>query len=84
MTANYENLTKYLKSTELTNNMIRLTFSQIEEIIGEALPKEASEFRTWWSNQRNTSEPQKSAWLDAGFIVIKTKFSESYVDFLKV
>ena len=84
MTAHYENLTTYLKTTELSNNMIRLKFEQIEEIIGDVLPQEAHELRTWWSNQKKDSDSQKSGWLDAGFIVIKTKFSENYVDFLKI
>jgi hypothetical protein len=84
MTANYKNLTTYLESADLVNNAIRLTFEKIEEIIGDELPAEAHEFRTWWSNQKSANEPQKSGWLDAGFIVIKAKFSENYIDFLKI
>jgi len=82
--ANYDNLRDYLRSAELSDNMIRLTFGQIEEIIGEKLPQSAHELRTWWSNQKNVNEPHKNGWLDAGFMVIKVKFSEDYVDFLKI
>jgi hypothetical protein len=84
MAANYKKLTEYLKSSELKDNTIRLTFKQIEEIIGDALPNEAREFRTWWSNQKSSDSPQKSGWLDAGFIIIKTKFNEDYVELLKI
>jgi hypothetical protein len=48
---------------------LRLTFVQIEEVLGRKLPASARRFNAWWSNHsgRSARHSQKRAWLDAGF-----------------
>ncbi len=45
---------------------IRLTFAEIEKIVGDTLPESATKHaEAWWSNNRDHS--QAIAWLDAGY-----------------
>jgi hypothetical protein len=48
---------------------IRLTFSEIEEILGRPLPPSAYKFSAWWGNEssRKAGHTQAMAWLQAGF-----------------
>lgn len=49
--------------------IVRLTFAEIEEVLGRKLPASARKFTSWWSNDscRRAGHSQKRAWLDAGF-----------------
>lgn len=48
---------------------IRLTFSEIEGILGRPLPPSAYKFSAWWGNEssRKAGHTQAMAWLQAGF-----------------
>jgi hypothetical protein len=48
---------------------IRLTFSEIEAILGRPLPPSAYKFSAWWGNEssRKAGHTQAMAWLQAGF-----------------
>ena len=60
----YEPLAIFLKKQGTKE--IRMTFEQIERLIGSKLPASASEHRAWWSNNPSNSVITK-AWLDAGY-----------------
>jgi hypothetical protein len=60
----YEPLAEFLNSQPM--NEVRMTFEQIERVIGGKLPASAKNHRAWWSNNPNNSVMTK-AWLDAGF-----------------
>jgi hypothetical protein len=60
----YEPLTRFLKIQQTRE--IRMSFEQIERVIGAKLPASARHHRAWWSNNPNNSVMTK-AWLDAGF-----------------
>jgi hypothetical protein len=45
---------------------VPVTFSDIEKVIGEKLPRSAYVHRPWWSNNPSNSAMTK-VWLDAGF-----------------
>jgi hypothetical protein len=60
----YEPLSEFLRKQGRTE--IRMTFDQIEKLIGSKLPASASEHRAWWSNNPSNSVITK-AWLDAGY-----------------
>lgn len=51
-----------------TNSSIKLTFSEIEQIMGQNLPNAAYLNKSWW---KKTKAPAKHfhAWLDAGYYV---------------
>ena len=46
--------------------VIRMSFEQIERIIGEDLPPSARHHRAWWSNNQSNSVMTR-AWREAGF-----------------
>jgi uncharacterized protein YcbX len=48
---------------------VRLTFAEIEEVLGRKLPPSARKFTSWWSNESSmkAGRTQARAWLDPGF-----------------
>lgn len=60
----YEPLTLFLRRQ--TRDEVRMTFADIEKIIGDKLPSSAAHHRAWWSNNPSNSVMTK-AWLAAGF-----------------
>ncbi|WP_426616076.1 DUF7662 domain-containing protein [Bradyrhizobium sp. McL0616] len=48
---------------------VRLTFAEIEAILGRPLPASAHKFSAWWGNEssRKAGHTQSKAWLLAGF-----------------
>ena len=61
----YHLLHDYLRSLT-QDEPIRLTFDEIETIIGDSLPPSARASRAWWANSLT---PQGKAWLAAGWLV---------------
>ena len=59
----YEPLTQILQNQP--GSAVRLSFAQIEQIVGFKLPVAAQQERAWWSNARSDTEDK--AWLAAGF-----------------
>jgi hypothetical protein len=58
-----------IKLESLQERTIRLTFSEIEALLGRPLPASASKFSAWWGNEssRKAGHTQAMAWLNAGF-----------------
>jgi hypothetical protein len=75
----YEKLTEWLK-----NPTVALTFSEIEQIIGDKLPEAATKYRPWWANERNAQSRQCKYWLDAGWEVGKVDLKGRMVLFRKM
>src|SRR5437667_9522887 len=57
----YDRLTAWLR--EQTDDVVELTFADLEGLVGH-LPPSAIAHRPWWRN--NAEHPQASAWLAAG------------------
>ncbi len=66
----YDALSDYLKKQKLPEFV--LSFEQVEEIIGAALPS-AAQHASWWETLRSPQErmPQREACLAAGFIATR-------------
>jgi hypothetical protein len=64
---------------------IRLTFSEIEAILGRKLPASAFKFTAWWSNEISLklAHSQARAWLHAGFRA-KASIRRRVVEFHRV
>ena len=60
----YEPLLDFLRKQKVKE--LRMTFEQIEKVIGEKLPPKAQHHRAWWSNSP-INNVMTRAWLDAGF-----------------
>lgn len=65
MSKKYDALGQYLKS-RAAQSEVRLTFTEIEEIIGSELPSSAYDHRPWWSNNPSNNVMTR-IWLAAGF-----------------
>jgi hypothetical protein len=51
---------------EQNTDEVRMSFAEIEGVIGAKLPPSAHKHRPWWSNNASNSAMTK-VWLDAGF-----------------
>jgi len=60
----YEPLAQFLRKQHADE--VRLTFGDIERIVGTKLPPSAHKQRAWWSNNPDNSVMTK-VWLAAGF-----------------
>ena len=60
----YQPLTIHLRAQR--GDQVRMSFSEIERVIGAKLPNSADSHRAWWSNNP-TNNVMTQAWLDAGF-----------------
>jgi hypothetical protein len=66
----YDALRDYLREQKLAE--LVLSFEQVEEIIGFALPR-AAQRASWWETLRSPQEkmPQREACLEAGFVATR-------------
>ena len=60
----YEPLAEFLKKQPTSE--VRMSFTEIERVIGGKLPPKAQHHRAWWSNSPSNNVMTK-AWLKAGF-----------------
>lgn len=60
----YEPLTEFLRNQH--SGEVRMTFEQIEHVIGRKLPPVAQRHRAWWSNSPSNNVMTR-AWIEAGF-----------------
>jgi hypothetical protein len=60
----YQPLTEFLRRQ--SGGVVRMSFDQIERVIGAKLPPSATHHRAWWSNNADNNVMTK-AWKDAGF-----------------
>jgi len=60
----YESLSQFLASAQGATK--RLSFAEIERILGFKLPKSAYKHEAWWSNNA-TGHSHARAWLEAGW-----------------
>ncbi len=73
----YYPLYKYL-SAQSQEDVCKLSFAEVEEIIDNSLPPSAYKTRAWWANTRTT---QSASWLDAEWVVDYVNFLEKWVVF---
>nr|PZN03404.1 MAG: hypothetical protein DIU66_07545 [Bacillota bacterium] len=73
----YYPLEEYLMSCG--SSCVKLSFEDLEKIIGDSLPPSASKHRTWWANGGHV---QAFAWLRAGYKVEEVSLGD-YVVFVK-
>jgi hypothetical protein len=60
----YEPLTEFLRRR--SEAVVRMSFDEIERVIGAKLPPSATRHRAWWSNNPENNVMTR-AWRDAGF-----------------
>jgi hypothetical protein len=60
----YDSLGHFLADNEF--NEVRMTFEDIEKVLGFELPERSQHIRAWWSNNPSNNVMTK-AWLAAGY-----------------
>lgn len=78
----YISLARYLQGQPADVEAIELTFTQIEELIGDPLPPSARRHRAAWANDP-ASRPQAQQWLDAGWRVSRANLDEERIIFVR-
>ncbi len=77
----YAPLRAYLKFRSAFTDSVKLSFPQIDGIIGDNLPMEAYRSEKWWAN--STYSVHARCWLEAGWETIEVNLKEGYVIFRK-
>ncbi len=79
----YANLANHLQGQK--SERLRLTFADIELLIGDSLPESARKYDAWWANSRTAdSHTWAHLWLRAGWEKTAVSFSEGWVEFRRV
>ncbi len=81
----YESLRVYLAGQH-ERFSLRLTFEEIEAILGRTLPDEAYRSSGWWDNEADSATRQSGAWLEAGFgvdAVVHESDTSGWVGFVR-
>lgn len=76
----YAPLTGYLSSSGM--DYILMTFAEVEEVIGDKLPRSAFEYRPWWSNNPS-NHVNAYSWLRAGYKTADVDMVERKLAFRK-
>jgi hypothetical protein len=74
----YEPLPQFLSST--TGSLRRMSFFEIERILGFKLPKSAYKHEAWWSNNE-TGHSHARAWLAAGWRTMEVDLAGRKITF---
>lgn len=74
----YETFTTYLNSSE--QGKIRLSFSQVETILGFKIGRSPRNYRAWWANGCHS---HANAWTDAGYKVEAVNLVNEWTVFRK-
>jgi hypothetical protein len=79
--AKYDPLGEWLlNQREEGESRVRVTFADVEAILGQPLPPSAREHRSWWAND-STSHRQSMTWLAAGWQVQDVDLAGEEVEF---
>ena len=76
----YAPLTGYLSSSGM--DYIPMTFAEVEEVIGDKLPRSAFQYRPWWSNNPS-NHVNADSWLRAGYKTADVDMAECKLAFRK-
>jgi len=79
--SSYEPLRAHLASRP--EPVVRLTFSQIESVLGRTLPASARKYRPWWANEQGGTHVHARAWLDAGRKTSRVDLNGGTVEFVR-
>jgi hypothetical protein len=77
----YLPLEAWFRNQPTTVEQIKLTFAQIEEILGSSLPGSATKLQTWWTNVEPKIQSHRTAWLNNGWLVTEFDQQAHWVKF---
>jgi len=77
----YAPLAKFLGDSARSEGTAILSFAQIEDLMGKALPVSSRKHRSWWGN--DSYHVQSAAWRAAGWRVFRVDLSRQVVTFIR-
>ena len=77
----YDPLLHYLVRNDSLH--LKLSFREIERILGTSLPQSARRHNAWWSNEQNGRHVQAASWLEAGYRTENLDFNSGTIWFRK-
>jgi hypothetical protein len=77
----YHVLSEHLRA--LKSEQWSAQFSDIEEVLGFALPVSASTYQAWWANQSDPGHSQCNAWMSVGWRTQDVSISNQRVTFVR-
>jgi len=83
MADKYGPLEQHLRNLPTSQDVVTLTFERIEQILNDTLPLSAHEDSSWWSNQKQGTNVESLAWMDAGWMVENVDLREQRVRFVR-
>ena len=83
MADKYGPLEQHLRNLPTSQDVVTLTFERIEQILNDTLPQSAHEDSSWWSNQKQGTNVESLAWMDAGWMVENVDLREQRVRFVR-
>lgn len=79
----YLPLEDWFRKQPATKKQIKLTFDQVEAILGNPLPKSATKLQTWWTNVQPRIQSHRTAWLNNGWMVAEFDQQARWVKFVR-
>lgn len=61
----YDSLKRFLEGQP--KQAVRLSFVEVEKILGTKLPSSALRYQAWWANEATGSHVQARSWMNAGY-----------------
>lgn len=83
MTDKFTLLEQYLRGLHVSQEEVTLTFDLIEGILHDTLPPPAYQDGAWWGNQKQGTQVEVIAWMDAGWMVEVVDLNEKWVRFVR-
>jgi hypothetical protein len=80
LVSKYDRLKTFLKSRR--EDELRLSFAEVENVLGFALPRSARDHRPWWANNPGTHVGVR-AWRDAGWKTAQVDMTGEQVTFVR-
>ncbi len=78
----YDPLCRYLLNVSVDE--MRLSFTDIERILGTPLPFSARRHQPWWANNAGHGHGHARAWLDAGWRTRNLDRSTGVIEFVRI
>lgn len=78
----YDPLRERLSSLHVTT--VRMSFTDIEEIIGQGLPPSSRKYSAWWGNNDQGGKRHSAAWLKAGWRTEGLALEMEEVSFVRI
>lgn len=77
----YDRLYRYL--TESSEARLRMSFVDVERVLGDTLPASARKHSAWWANEQTTTHPHNRSWLDAGYETARLDLYGQTIEFVR-